>query len=118
MKRMHVPWRHSLLEDPLSHHGIIPSGGSNRGKQPLQFWSWPDSPAALQAVESSAPIMHLPVPYRLPPQKYTAADTPWTVDGQSAGNLDQAALLDELGCLLPAVLGSESMYGHVEGGGA
>jgi len=47
----------------------------------LQFWS---SEAIVKGVSSEAPTVaprcYLPVPYSLPPEKYSAADRSWAVD--------------------------------------
>jgi hypothetical protein len=81
--------------------------------QPVRFWALPTPGSTTTTVvtttssSNSSPHVNvvLPIPYRLPPQRYCpAVDKPWVWDADHPG-------LDVLGrtCNQPA-----SLYGHVQ----
>ena len=97
----------------------IAAGGLNtpNAAEPLEYWSLPDTASALHAVERSAPVVCLPVPYQLPPRPYSPEDTPWSFDARSP----QQMLLkyperDVNGCHLYGLLDTSRIYGHKDNG--
>lgn len=68
----------AYLQPPAA--AALASAGGISGQQPaVTFQAWSKAVAAT-APDSSATATLLPVPYPLPPEPYSALDTPWTWD--------------------------------------